>query len=45
MHTGPCDHYYSNIPPWDIFIQELLKRGWKNYVDIIIKYYEYGIEK
>jgi hypothetical protein len=46
MYTGPCnDHYYSIIPPWDIFIQELLKRGLKNYVDIILKYYKYGIEK
>jgi len=46
MYTGPCnDHYYSIIPPWDIFIQELLNRGLKNYFDIISKYYEYGIEK
>jgi hypothetical protein len=46
LYTGPCnDHYYSIIPPWDIFIQELLKRGLKNYVDIIFKYYKYGIEK
>ena len=29
MSNGPC-RYISNMPPWHIFLEELIKRGYYN---------------
>jgi hypothetical protein len=36
MHSGPDVHpYMSNIPPWEIFISELISRGYVSYANTI----------
>jgi hypothetical protein len=39
MYLGPSDPpYMSNIPPWNIFVQELRKRGMHVQADLIEKH-------
>ena len=47
LYTGPSggmykgldsNPYMSNIPPWDIYIKELKKRGYNREAEIILKH-------
>ena len=39
MYTGPSSEpYRSNIPPWEVFIEELKNRGLGQYADMIRQY-------
>ncbi len=39
MSTGPKS-YYSNIPPWPVFVRELRKRSLNQHADLISSHLE-----
>ena len=43
MYSGPDSNpYMSNIPPWDIYIDELKSRGFISYANRIIEVMRYN---